>query len=96
MIPEINKEYDYYDDGKITPSRHDKVIITEIIPFNKIDKETRNKWMNEVKECSWLYNNKTDYLIKGKLKNIKKNVIFVRTINNEWFSLGWWAGLLKI
>ena len=94
MIPEIKKEYDYFDDGKINPSSHDKVTITEIVPFNKIDKETKDKWIEEVEQCHWLYNKETDYFVKGRLKEIKEDVIFVRTLDNGWFSLGWWAGCL--
>lgn len=94
MIPELNKEYDYFDDGKITPSRYDKVTITEIVSFNKIDKETKAYWLEEVGQCHWLYNKETDYFVKGKLKEVKEDVIFVRTLDNGWFSLGWWAGRL--
>jgi len=96
MIPEINKEYDYFDDGKINPSRHDKVTITGIVRFNKIDKKTKRDWQEEVEQCHWLYNKETDYFVKGKLKGTKENVIFVRTLDKGWFSLGWWAGRLDI
>lgn len=95
-IPELNKEYDYFDDGKINPSRHDKVTITELVQFNKIDDETKANWLEEVEQCYWLYNKETDYFVKGRLKEIKEDVIFVRTLDNEWFSLGWWAGHLDI
>jgi len=94
MIPEINKEYDYFDDGKINPSRHDKVTITELVRFNKIDKEIKANWQEEVEQCHWLYNKETDYFVKGRLKETKEDVIFVRTLDNGWFSLGWWAGRL--
>ena len=96
MIPELNKEYDYFDDGKINLSRHDKVTITELVQFNKIDKETKANWIREVKQCYWLYNKETDYFVKGKLKETGEDVIFVRTLDNGWFSLGWEAGQLDI
>ena len=42
---------------------------------------------------------KTDLFIKANL--IKTNgtleeIVFVRTIDNRWFSLGWWGGILDI
>jgi hypothetical protein len=100
---ELNKTYDYFDDGKITIGRKIPVTITEIIPFNEIDKETLSNWKEEVKQCYWLYAKETDYFIMGELKlsnNEIEKVIFVRTINinnnNGWFSLGWWAGRLDV
>ena len=38
-LPELYKKYDCYDDGKITESRKYQVLITDIIPFNKADKD---------------------------------------------------------
>ncbi len=96
MIPEINKTYNYFDDGKITESRRDEVKIIELISFNKIDSETIKNWKEEVEKCSWLYKTDTDYFIKGRLKKTKKDVIFVRTKDDGWFSLGWEAGRLDI
>lgn len=101
MLPEINKTYDYFDDGKIRESRRLPVTITNVIPFNEIDKETLNDWEEDVEKCSWLYSKETDYFIKGDLKITEdeiEKVVFVRTINNSngWFSLGWWGGRLDI
>jgi len=96
MIPEINKYYNFFDDGKIHHSRKDTVIINKVIPFNEIDDDTKNFWMEEKNRCDWLYNNNTDYFLKGYLLNSEQNVIFVRTIDNGWFSLGWWGGLLDV
>lgn len=93
----IGKIYDYFDDGKIRESRRSTVILTDIIPFNKINKKILSRWKREVKECYWLYSPKTDYFLIGVLQDSsKEEVIFVRTVNNEWFSLGFLtAGLLK-
>lgn len=97
-VPIIGKIYDYFDDGKIRESRRSPVIITEVIPFENINNHTKKFWKREVKECPWLYANTTDYFVKGIITNHDKsteNVIFVRTIKNEWFSLGFLtAGLL--
>lgn len=98
---ELNKTYDYFDDGKIRESRRMPVTIKEIIPFDKIDEETLSLWEEEVEECDWLYAKQTDFFIKGKLKlgdDKNEDVIFVRTINNNdgWFSMGWWGGRLDV
>ena len=98
---ELNKTYDYFDNGKIKESRRMPVTITEIIPFDKIDKETLLLWKEEVEECHWLYAKETDFFIKADLKvfddKIEK-IIFVRTINKNdgWFSLDWWGGRLDV
>lgn len=95
----INKVYDYFDDGKIRESRRMPVRITEIIPFDKIDVETLLEWTNDVEQCHWLYSKETDYFIKGDLElndNEHEQIVFVRTLNHGWFSLGWWGGRLDV
>jgi hypothetical protein len=101
LCPVLGQTYNYFDDGKIKKIRRMEVVITEIIPFNKIDEETLNDWKQEVEECHWLYAKETDFFVKADLKvsNDKiEKIIFVRTINNNngWFSLGWWGGRLDI
>lgn len=97
MEIEIGKLYDYFDDGKISESRRQDVLITEKVCFKDIDSETREQWEDEVKTCHWLYAPKTDYFLKGILdpEEDKEPVVFVRTLDGGWFSLGFWAGRLK-
>jgi len=96
MIPEVNKTYNYFDDGKITHGRIQKVEIKQIIPFDKIDAGTMFLWEVEIEECNWLYNKQTDYFVEAYLPEVTETIMFVRCINNGWFSLGWWAGRLDI
>ena len=101
LCPVLGQTYNYFDDGKIKPSRRMEVVITEIIPFNEIDEETLNDWKQEVEDCDWLYAKETDFFVKADLKvsdDKTEKIIFVRTINNNdgWFSLGWWGGRLDI
>lgn len=96
MIPILNKTYSYFDDGKVNTTRLDKVNIIEIIAFGDIDDETLHIWENEVIDCHWLYNKKTDFFIKGKLEDVNEDIIFVRCVSNGWFSLGYWGGSLDI
>ena len=44
LCPVLGQTYNYFDDGKIRPSRRMEVVITEIIPFSEIDLETLNYW----------------------------------------------------
>jgi len=96
MIPELNKEYDYFDDGKIRQNRHHRVKITAVIRYEDIDDNTKSNWKDEVLCCDWLYNTDTDYFIKGTIEDVNENLVFVRTIDGGWFSLGWWSGRLDV
>lgn len=98
-LPEIGKKYNYFDDGKIKETRKMEVIITEIVPFNKIDSENLELWKEEINECDWLYKKETDYFIKADLKvtdNEIEKIVFVRMLQDNWFSLGWWGGQLDV
>ncbi len=96
MIPEVNKTYNYFDDGKIRESRRETVKILKLIPFDKVSKKLLKQWWKEVNMCDWLYKTNTDYFVKGYLEETKEEVIFARTKNDGWFSLGWNAGRLDI
>lgn len=94
----IGKTYTYFDDGKIKESRKMDVIIHSIVPFlEETNLDLLESWNFEMNDCHWLYKNETDYFIKGTLKiNEDKfeEIVFVRTIDDGWFSLGYWAGRL--
>ena len=91
MIPKINRTYNCFDDGKISESRKYEVTIKEIVPFNNIDKETLKYWIEHVKDCYWLYKTETDFFIKTKNCDNEEE-IFVRTIDDGWFSIGGFLG----
>jgi hypothetical protein len=99
-LPKIGQIYDYFDDGKIKESRRAKVLITKIVPFNEIDAETLALWEEEVSDDvrnNPLYAKQTECFIFGKLTELKHEVIFVQTTREyEWFSLGYWGGILDI
>lgn len=95
MLVEVNKTYNCFDDGKIRESRRSLATITDIIPFAEIDTETLKFWREEVKECPFLYAKETDYFMEGTLED-KTQVVFVRTLNDGWFSLGDQGGRLDI
>lgn len=86
-IPDLGKEYNVFDDGKIKQSRLYKVKVIEVIPFHNIDKDILDLWEEEVKDCDWLYSESTDVFIKTW--NGSDYEYFVRTkLDGGWFSLG--------
>ena len=87
MIPKIGKTYNCFDDGKITHSRLYTVDVIDVIPFNKIDKETLDNWDEQVEICDWLYAKETDFFIKTE-NGEDGSATFVRTLNGGWFSIG--------
>ena len=92
----IGKTYNCFNDGKIKESRRHEVTITEIIPFDAIDNQIKQDWLDEVDQCDWLYSENTDYFIKGLLNITDETIeiVFVRTLDNDWFSLGYFGGEL--
>jgi len=96
-IPELNKTYNCFDDGKITLSRLYTVDVIAIIPFGKIDAKTLNEWKERIEESPWLFAKETDYFIKT-INGEDGDATFVRTIDNRWFSIGSFmnSGLLDI
>lgn len=93
IIPEIGKEYDCFDDGKINDTRKYKVIIKEIIPFDKATDKLKEQWVEACQTHSNLAD-KTDYLIVSdsyeQLTFITEE-IFARDTMGGWFGLGeWW------
>ena len=98
-IPVVGKTYHYFDDGKIKVSRRGEVVITDVIAFKDIDKETLNYWKEELEQCDRLYAQKTDFFVKAETTfsdGSIRTMIFVRTIDNDWFSLGWIGSRLDI
>ncbi len=98
-IPELNKTYNCFDDGKISKSRLYEVTITEIIPFKDADEFTINLWKNEGLSRHWLFD-KTDYFIKFKSTEHEDypDGVFARTKHGWWFGLGnyWNSGQLDL
>lgn len=89
-LPELYKKYDCYDDGKITESRKYQVLVADIIPFNKADKELIEAWRTQVLECHWLFAKETDYFIFAVSYEqwYPQVEIFARTKDGGWFGLG--------
>jgi hypothetical protein len=94
-VPEVGKEYHVFDDGKISPSRHSIVRITEVIPFADVNhKAFLEEWQQEVQDCYWLYAKETDYFVKAERDD--ETDYFVRTKDGGWFSLGFFGARLDV
>ena len=97
-IPNCGERFHFFDDGKTSPSRHFVVEINKVIAFDQLHSEELIKEINtEQKECKWIYNQLTDYVLCGKLLDTDIEPIwFIRDIYGGWFSIGFWAGRLDI
>ena len=97
-VPKEGYKYHFFDDGKTSASRHYIVKIKKVIPFNELtSKELIKEIKYEQKDCDWLYNSVTDYVIEGNLLDIDIGpVYFIRDVDGGWFSIGFWAGRLDI
>ena len=88
-VPEVGKEYHIFNDGKISPSRHSIITVTEVVPFEDCkDEKLLDCWRDEVESCYWLYATETDYFVKGTFEDGENtDCWFVRTTDGGWFSL---------
>tara|TARA_R110000868_G_scaffold76573_2_gene220085 strand:- start:22809 stop:23144 length:336 start_codon:yes stop_codon:yes gene_type:complete len=87
-IPIVGKTYDAFNDGKISESRRYQVTIKEVVPFSDIDDETLSLWKDEVEDCDFLYSKSTDFFVKAEPDEYGVVEVFVRTLNDGWFSMG--------
>jgi hypothetical protein len=99
-MPEIGKEYNYYDDGKIRQSRHSIIKILNII---KIEEASRfiTEFFERIKnEYDWIFSEKQDYFIIGYNEKDCPGVtmLFARS-NLGWYGFetsgeDYWSGSL--
>lgn len=86
--------YNFFDDGKIKPSRRQLVIISEVIPYDQVTPGILKEWKKEKWVHPNLYSETTDYFIVGRLGDVNEYNVFVRDCHNNWFSIGYWGGAL--
>lgn len=63
MIPKKRQIYNFFDDGKCSPSRLYKAYVKKVIPFNRADIHLKIHLINSALNCSWIWNGDTDYFI---------------------------------
>lgn len=93
--------YNFFDDGKCSPSRLYKAYIKKVIPFNKADIHLKIHLVNSALNCSWIWNGDTDYFIGCYIPEYDDHLIwFARTKYGTWFSMdiqsNWQGGLLDV
>lgn len=97
-IPEIGKEYHFFDDGKKSHSRHyickcKRVITPEEangIIFDLDDGKTTlyDIWKDESSKCDFLFAKETDVFVEVSCQNYDENNLWaVRTKDGGWFTL---------
>lgn len=101
MIPKKRQIYNFFDDGKCSPSRLYKAYIKKVIPFNKADIHLKIHLVNSALNCSWIWNGDTDYFIGCYIPEYDNHLIwFARTKYGTWFSMdiqsNWQGGLLDV
>ena len=90
-IPEVGKRYHCFDDGKVTPSRHFIVEVTEVLghqQFKKKYPEEFKQYREAVKDCYWLYSTHSDKFIIVEHGEENERGVYVRTKQGEWFGIG--------
>lgn len=87
MLPEIEKIYKFYDDGKITYSRQYRCKIINIIPYNNVSDKIKEQYKTLVNHYNQIFSSHTDYFIIGKVEDdIIENQVFMRILKETWFS----------
>ena len=86
MIPQPNKTYKCFDDGKVTRYRMYEVTIKEVIPFKEIDEVILDIWKDR-SDDSHLFSDETDYFCLCYDDPDEEPEVFVRTKNGGWFGI---------
>lgn len=80
MIPKKRQIYNFFDDGKCSPSRLYKAYVKKVIPFNRADIHLKIHLINSALNCSWIWNGDTDYFIGCYIPKYDNHLIwFART-----------------
>lgn len=107
-LPQMGKLYWHYDDGKITPSRQEKVQIIKVVPYSQVSKEDRLLIQNEIEDHKYLYNDFPSHVVYGinlsmmdfPWKTEDSEIIYLPTTRGGWFGFGktcdWNCGDLDI
>lgn len=110
-IPEIGKEYHFFDDGKTSVSRHyicrcERIITPEEakkITFDLDDGEITlyDIWKDESLKCGFLFAKDTDFFVEVSCPIYDDNNLWaVRTKDGGWFTLdmqsSWQGGRLDV
>ena len=103
-LPTVGEYYHFFDDGKTRPSRHHICRVERIIPIDEAkntivsgvtdyNESLWDCWIEEKKECDFLYAEDTDYIIEISCPTYDENMLYAaRTKDGGWFTMNvqWW------
>lgn len=102
ILPKVGNFYHFWDDGKLSTSRHYIAKCEELIKLKDCEyikigrKSLRDIWVKEKIHKNWIFAQSTDYIVKCSIPNYDDDPIyFARTTDGGWFSMnttGWWQG----
>ena len=95
-VPQDGEVRHFFDDGKMSDSRHYFATIKAVIPYKKASQNLKKIWKEERWRCYWIYAYETDYFIKTSIPEYdKKPIWFVRTKDGGWFSIDYMGCLMS-
>lgn len=84
MIPKKKQIYNFFDDGKCSPSRLYKAYVKKVIPFNKADIHLKIHLVNSALDYDWIWKGSTDYFIGCYIPRYNNHLVwFARTVNGD-------------
>lgn len=100
-IPEVGKNYWFFDDGKITHSRLYQAKVLEVLDPDKVPDFVKEAIVQNREDADWIFKDTTDKVIRCSIKDYDENDIwFIRTKEDGWFSLdiqsSWQGGCLDV
>lgn len=111
-VPEVGKEYHFWDDGKSSVGRHyiarvERIITPEQAKEIVIETDSGeffslyDNWVESKERCDFLYSQETDFFVECSCpKYDEHNLWFVRTVDGGWFSIDnetcWQSGRLDV
>lgn len=87
MIPQIDKTYKCFDDGKVNRGRMYEVTIRELVPFKEMTDELILDIWKDCSTDSSLFSEETDYFCLCYDDPDEELEVFVRTKNGGWFGI---------
>ena len=85
MIPKKRQIYNFFDDGKCSPSRLYKAYIKKVIPFNKADIHLKIHLVNSALDYDWIWNGDTDYFVGCYIPKYDNHLVwFARNYCPTW------------
>lgn len=93
-LPVRGQVYSYFNEGVRKDSYREEVQIKKIIPFEKIDSCILEMWQKEVEEKYWIFEEETDFFLKGFARDKKKELFFARS-RSGWIAIADNEGILE-